>query len=123
MPGPSIDRYTPSTIHSSRPCDGVHRASTPPIVTVSCSGAEAGGMTYNSGFASMFNTAFAGGTGVGTGDAGPWISESESSAYIAHPFADGITKDRAVQRGWSWRFCSRSFPLTTALYLTRCRTV
>jgi uncharacterized protein (DUF362 family) len=62
---------------------------------------EAGGMTYNSGFASLFNTAFAGGTGVGTGDAGPWISESESSAYIAHPFADGITKDRAVQRGWS----------------------
>jgi hypothetical protein len=62
---------------------------------------EAGGMTYNSGFASLFNTAFAGGTGVGTGDAGPWISESESSVYIAHPFADGITKDRAVQRGWS----------------------
>lgn len=61
----------------------------------------AGGMTYNSGLAALFNTAFAGGTGVGKGDAGPWISESESSAYTAHPFEEGITKDRAVQRGWS----------------------
>jgi uncharacterized protein (DUF362 family) len=61
----------------------------------------AGGMTYNGGVASLFNTAFAGGLQVAMGDAGPWISESQSSAYVAHPFADGITKDRAVQRGWS----------------------
>jgi uncharacterized protein (DUF362 family) len=62
---------------------------------------SAGGMTYNSGFASIANSAFAGGVQVAMGDAGAWISESESSSYVAHPFADGITKDRAVQRGWS----------------------
>jgi len=63
--------------------------------------ASSGGMTYNGTFAALFNSAFAGGTGVGTGDAGPWVSESTSSSYVAHAFADGITKDRAVQRGWS----------------------
>lgn len=60
-----------------------------------------GGMTYNTSFAAIANGAFAGGFGVGTGDAGPWVSESTASSYVAHPFADGITKDRAVQRGWS----------------------
>jgi hypothetical protein len=60
-----------------------------------------GGMTYNGTFAAIFNSAFAGGTGVGMGEAGAWISQSTSSTYVAHPFADGITKDRAVQRGWS----------------------
>ncbi len=63
--------------------------------------ASGGGMTYNSSFASLANTAFAGGFGVGIGDAGQWVSESTASTYVAHPFADGITKDRAVQRGWS----------------------
>jgi hypothetical protein len=62
---------------------------------------SSGGMTYNGPFAAIFNSAFAGGTGVGMGDAGPWISGSTSSVYAAHAFADGITKDRAIQRGWS----------------------
>lgn len=60
-----------------------------------------GTMTYNASFASIANGAFAGGFQVGTGDAGPWVSESTASSYVAHPFADGITQDRAVQRGWS----------------------
>jgi uncharacterized protein (DUF362 family) len=60
-----------------------------------------GGMTYNGAFAAIFNSAFAGGTGVGMGEAGAWISQSTNSTYVAHAFADGITKDRAVQRGWS----------------------
>jgi hypothetical protein len=62
----------------------------------------AGGMMYSAGSAGLFNTFFAGGSGVGgtTMAAGPWKSGSTASAHVAHPFEMGITKDRATSHGW-----------------------
>ncbi|MFI5309447.1 MAG: DUF362 domain-containing protein, partial [Polyangiales bacterium] len=65
--------------------------------------ATGGGMTYTAGFAAFANSAFANGAGVvGTAatQAGPWQSGSPASSYTAHPFEQGITKDRAITRGW-----------------------
>jgi hypothetical protein len=60
-------------------------------------------MTYTAAFAAFANSAFANGAGVvGTAatQAGPWQSGSPASSYTAHPFEQGITKDRAIARGW-----------------------
>jgi uncharacterized protein (DUF362 family) len=57
-------------------------------------------MDYNAAFAPLANRAFAGGVQVATGAAGAWRSESPSSSYQAHPFEQGITRDRAIARGW-----------------------
>jgi hypothetical protein len=58
-------------------------------------------MTYNRSSAPQNNAFFASGVGVVTGDAGPWTSGSTSSMYTAHPFEDGVSKDRAITRGWA----------------------
>jgi uncharacterized protein (DUF362 family) len=58
------------------------------------------GMVYNAAFAPLANSAFAGGTAVGTGAAGAWTSSAPASSYVAHTFEQGITHDAATQRGW-----------------------
>ena len=72
------------------------------LVTLNASVTPSGGgsMTYNAAFASFANSSFASGAGVGVGSAGPWISGSTPSSFVAHPFEQGITKDRAIVRGW-----------------------
>jgi uncharacterized protein (DUF362 family) len=60
----------------------------------------ASAMDYNAGFAPLANRAFASGLQVATGAAGAWRSQSPSSSYEAHPFEQGITRDRAIARGW-----------------------
>jgi len=62
--------------------------------------AASGGMGYSPALASFLNGAFARGVLVGTGEAGPWISDSSASSYTPHPFESGITHDRSTQRGW-----------------------
>jgi uncharacterized protein (DUF362 family) len=62
---------------------------------------DSGTMTYNPSSAPQNNAFFAGGAGVATGDAGPWTSGSTSSMYTAHPFEMGVSKDRAITRGWA----------------------
>ncbi|HKU38700.1 MAG TPA: DUF362 domain-containing protein [Polyangiales bacterium] len=59
-----------------------------------------GAMDYNAAFAPLANRAFAGGFGVATGAAGAWRSAAPSSSYSAHAFEQGVTKDRAIARGW-----------------------
>jgi hypothetical protein len=61
----------------------------------------ASAMDYNAAFAPLANRAFAGGVQVATGAAGAWRSQSPSSSYQAHPFEQGITRDRAIARGWA----------------------
>ncbi len=61
----------------------------------------ASAMDYNAGFAPLANRAFAGGIQVATGAAGAWRSQSPSSSYQAHPFEQGVTRDRAITRGWA----------------------
>lgn len=61
---------------------------------------SAGSMTYNPSSAPQNNAFFANGAGVPTGAAGPWTSGSMQTMYTAHKFEDGITKDRAITRGW-----------------------
>jgi uncharacterized protein (DUF362 family) len=61
----------------------------------------ASAMDYNAAFAPLANRAFAGGVQVATGAAGAWRSQSPSSSYQAHPFEQGITRDRAISRGWA----------------------
>jgi hypothetical protein len=56
---------------------------------------------YNALFAPLANRAFAGGLQVATGDAGAWKSGAPSSSYTAHSFEQGITRDRALMRGWA----------------------
>jgi uncharacterized protein (DUF362 family) len=62
---------------------------------------DPGTMTYNRSSAPQINAFFASGVGVVTGDAGPWTSGSTSTMYTAHPFEDGVSKDRAIARGWA----------------------
>lgn len=64
------------------------------------SGAEPSGMTYTALLAPTLNSFFAGGAGVGTGEAGAWLSESPSSRYSAHDFESSVDGERAVLRGW-----------------------
>ncbi|MDH5674494.1 MAG: DUF362 domain-containing protein [Myxococcales bacterium] len=64
------------------------------------SGAAPAGMLYNAASASLFNTFFAGGAGVSTGEAGPWVSGSTGSGYTPHRFEDGVSQERAITRGW-----------------------
>jgi hypothetical protein len=64
------------------------------------SGAQPTGMTYSSLLAPTLNSFFAGGAGVGTGDAGAWLSEAPSSRFSAHDFESSVDGERAVLRGW-----------------------
>ncbi|MET0385631.1 MAG: DUF362 domain-containing protein [Polyangiales bacterium] len=64
------------------------------------SGARSSGMAYTGPLAATFNSLFAGGTGVATGEAGAWISESPSSRYTNHGFETKVSNERAVARGW-----------------------
>ncbi|HTU57593.1 MAG TPA: DUF362 domain-containing protein [Polyangiales bacterium] len=64
------------------------------------SGAQPTGMTYTALLAPTLNGFFAGGAGVGTGDAGAWVSESPSSRFSAHTFETSVDGERAVLRGW-----------------------
>jgi uncharacterized protein (DUF362 family) len=61
---------------------------------------SAGTMTYSAASAPSANSFFANGFGVVTGAAGTWTSGSTQTLYTAHPFEQGITKDRAIARGW-----------------------
>jgi uncharacterized protein (DUF362 family) len=61
---------------------------------------DPGTMTYSASSAPQNNAFFANGAGVPTGDAGPWTSGSMQTMYTAHPFEMGVTKDRAISRGW-----------------------
>lgn len=63
-------------------------------------GARPAGMVYSGALAPTLNGLFASGAGVGTGDAGGWVSESPSSRFAAHAFEDSVDGERAVQRGW-----------------------
>lgn len=65
------------------------------------SGAQPSGMTYSGALAPTLNSFFAGGSGVGTGDAGAWISGSPASRYTAHPFEMSVDGERALARGWA----------------------
>ena len=38
---------------------------------------------------------------MATGGAGAWRSQAPSTSYSAHPFEQGITRDRAIARGWA----------------------
>jgi uncharacterized protein (DUF362 family) len=64
------------------------------------SGAQPSGMTYSGLLAPTLNSFFAGGAGVGTGDAGGWVSESPSSRFTSHDFDSSVDGERAVARGW-----------------------
>jgi hypothetical protein len=57
-------------------------------------------MTYTPASAPQNNAFFANGAGVPTGDAGPWASGSTQTMFTAHNFEAGVTKDRAIARGW-----------------------
>jgi uncharacterized protein (DUF362 family) len=61
---------------------------------------DPGTMTYSGASAPTNNAFFANGLGVATGAAGPWVSGSTQTMYTAHAFEDGVTKDRAISRGW-----------------------
>jgi hypothetical protein len=61
---------------------------------------DPGTMTYDPASAPNNNALFASGFGVVTGAAGPWTSGSSQTIYTAHPFEQGIPKDRAIARGW-----------------------
>ena len=61
-----------------------------------------GTQTYSAASAPIANSLFANGATVVTGDAGPWVdSGSTQTLFTAHPWEQGITKDRAIARGWS----------------------
>ena len=61
-----------------------------------------GTQTYTASSAPTANSLFAGGFSVATGAAGPWVdSGSTQSLYTAHAWEQGITKDRAIARGWA----------------------
>jgi uncharacterized protein (DUF362 family) len=62
---------------------------------------DPGTMTYNPSSAPQNNAYFANGAGVVTGAAGPWTSGSSQTMYTAHPFEMGVSKDRAITRGWA----------------------
>jgi uncharacterized protein (DUF362 family) len=65
------------------------------------SGAQPSGiMTYTPFLAPTLNSFFAQGTGVGTGAAGAWLSESPSSRFTSHDFIASVAGERAVARGW-----------------------
>jgi len=70
------------------------------IALQNTSGAQPTGMTYTALLASTLNGFFAGGAGVGTGDAGAWVSEAPSSRFSAHAFEGSVDGERAVLRGW-----------------------
>jgi uncharacterized protein (DUF362 family) len=61
-----------------------------------------GTQTYSAASAPSTNAFFANGASVVTGAAGPWVdSGSTQTQYTAHAWEQGITKDRAIARGWS----------------------
>jgi len=64
------------------------------------SGAVPAGMTYTALLAPTLNGFFAGGAGVGTGEAGAWVSGSPSSRFSPHDFESSVQGERAVLRGW-----------------------
>jgi uncharacterized protein (DUF362 family) len=57
-------------------------------------------MTYDPSTAADGNALFAGGLGVPTQGAGPWSYGTTQTRFTAHDFEAGITKDRAIARGW-----------------------
>jgi uncharacterized protein (DUF362 family) len=57
-------------------------------------------MTYDPGTAADGNALFASGLGVPTEGVGPWSYGTTQTRFTAHRFEDGITKDRAIVRGW-----------------------
>jgi uncharacterized protein (DUF362 family) len=61
---------------------------------------DPGTMTYSAGSAPTNNAFFANGLGVATGAAGAWTSGSTQTMYTAHDFEAGVSKDRAITRGW-----------------------
>lgn len=61
-----------------------------------------GTQTYSASSAPTSNSLFANGATVATGAAGPWVDTgSTQTLFTAHPWEQGITKDRAITRGWS----------------------
>ncbi len=60
-----------------------------------------GAMVYNPGSAPILNRFFADGAAVATGDAGPWVSESQQTVYRAHAWEQNVAGDRALVRGWA----------------------
>jgi uncharacterized protein (DUF362 family) len=61
-----------------------------------------GTQTYSASSAPTSNSFFANGATVATGAAGPWVDTgSTQTLYTAHPWEQGITKDRAITRGWT----------------------
>jgi hypothetical protein len=64
------------------------------------SGAQRTGMIYEPFLAPTLNSFFAGGAGVGTGEAGAWVSEAPASRFSAHGFERAVDGERAVVRGW-----------------------
>jgi hypothetical protein len=59
-----------------------------------------GTQVYNASQAPSSNSFFANGFSVVTGKAGPWTSGSTQTLYTPHMWDQGITKDRAIARGW-----------------------
>jgi|GEM_PF-861278 len=57
-------------------------------------------MTYTPDSASDGNALFASGLGVPTDGVGPWSYGTTQTRFTAHSFEAGITKDRAITRGW-----------------------
>jgi uncharacterized protein (DUF362 family) len=57
-------------------------------------------MAYDPGTAADGNALFAGGLGVPTDGVGPWSYGTTQTRFTAHDFEAGITKDRAIVRGW-----------------------
>ena len=60
-----------------------------------------GTMVYNPGSAPIINRFFADGAAVATGDAGPWVSESQQTVYRAHAWEQNVSGDRALVHGWA----------------------
>jgi uncharacterized protein (DUF362 family) len=57
-------------------------------------------MTYTPDSAADGNALFASGLGVPTDGVGPWSYGTTQTRFTAHSFEAGITKDRAITRGW-----------------------
>jgi uncharacterized protein (DUF362 family) len=61
-----------------------------------------GTQTYTASSAPLSNSLFANGATVATGAAGSWIDTgSTQTMFTAHAWEEGITKDRAITRGWA----------------------
>ena len=60
-----------------------------------------GALVYDPSYAAIINSAFAGGVAVGTGEAGPWTSDSPHTEYVPHDLKQGISHDRALTHGFA----------------------